>query len=585
MTRPARKPLQERLADIERRLEVLETVARTGQSVGAPTSTAAPAAPPVPVPVAPEATEPPPLPPDAGPRMLDVERLFRWAGGILLILAAAFLLSVALDRGWLTPVVRLVGGLAIGGALMGFGVALRRRSDAFATTLLTSGAVITYLMVWAGYQAYELIGAWVAGAGMLIVVAGLFVEVFRSNDVALSVLATLGGFATPFLLVIAGEGLADTTGISIPIIAYLGAFVVLTGVVHVVVGWRLFQVVAAGLAVVAGVLLLASGTPTDGWRPDAIPLSLYFLLIALAHWAVPAVLRRSIEARRETRPPVHSVSRAIDDALALLVRAAGFVLLPILLAVVAGQWAMDPVEAGRTALVLAAGAALVGALASDLDDVINWLLAAVMLAIGLVLVLEEDYHALAIAGEGVAILVAGHYARGHRANAVAGHVLVALGSVMAGVRLLAAFGETGVAVPAVAALVVLLLVAAGWVAEDRMRAGWWGVAYVGSLLLLRHLFGSGDVGIGLTTGVWAMIGLGLVLGGRRRFARPLEVTGLLTLGAVAVRLLEHLGDLEPLVRVAVFLGIGALLLVGGWYLRPVPGEEPEEAREEHPIGV
>jgi uncharacterized membrane protein len=517
--------------------------------------------------------------------VLDVERLFRWAGGILLVLAAAFLLSVALERGWLTPLVRLTGGLAIGATLMGLGVGLRRRSDGFATTLLTTGAVITYLMLWAGYEAYGLIGSWAAGGGMLLVVAGLFAEVFRSNDVALSVLATLGGFATPFLLVVAGEGLTDTAGVSVPLVSYLGVFVVLTAVVHSVVGWRLLQLFAAGGAVFAGGLVLASSTPTEGVRSGAVAMTVYFVLVALAYWAVPALFRPGIEARRAGRAPSLPLSRAVDDALGVLVRLAGFVLLPILLAVVSSQWGLDPEEAGVVALVLAVTAGLVGAFSEDLDDVVNWLLSAVLLAIGLVLLFDADYHALVLAGEGTAILMANHFAKGHRVNAVAGHVAVGIGSLIAGVRLLSAFGEPGTAVPLVAALVVALLATAGWATGDRMRLAWWSVGYAGTLLLVRHLFGASDVGVGLTTGAWAIVGLGLVVVGRRRFGRATELAGLLSLGAVAVRLLEHLGDLEPLVRVAVFLGIGALLLVGGWYLRPSPEADEVEIPDEEPIGV
>ncbi len=585
MTRPARKPLQDRLTDIERRLEVLESVARSSQSTQVASAVATEATPPTAPLLAASTTVPPPPPPDAEPRVLDVERLFRWAGGILVVLAAAFLLSVALERGWLTPLVRLAGGLAIGATLMGLGVGLRRRSDGFATTLLTTGAVITYLMLWAGYEAYGLIGSWVAGGGMLLVVVGLFVEVFRSNDVALSVLATLGGFATPFLLAIAGESLTDAAGVSVPLVAYLGVFVVLTAVVHAVVGWRLLQLFAAGGAVLAGGFVLASSTPIDGVQSGAVAMTAYSILVSLGYWAVPALLRPGIEARRAGRAPALPLSRAVDDALGVFVRLAGFVLLPVLLAVVSSQWGLDPDEAGVVALVLAVAAGLVGAFSEDLDDVVNWLLSAVLLAIGLLLLVDADYHALVLVGEGTAILVANHFARGHRANAVAGHVAVGIGSLIAGIRLLSAFGGSGAAIPLAAALVVALLGTAGWATGDRMRLAWWSVGYAGALLLVRHLFGASDVGVGLTTSAWAIVGLGLVIVGRRRFGRATEFAGLLSLGAVAVRLLEHLDDLEPLVRVAVFLGIGALFLVGGWYLRSSPEEDQSEVPDEESAGV
>ncbi|NND83986.1 MAG: DUF2339 domain-containing protein [Acidimicrobiia bacterium] len=585
--RPAKKPLQERLADIERRLDVLESDRRPAPSTSAPHTQPPPLAPQTqsPPPLAPEAFQPPALPPDRVRQPLDLERVFRWSGAVLLVLAATFLLSVALDRGWLTPAVRLVGGIGLGVVLAGLGVRARPRSDAFATTLLATGALITYLMVWAGLELYGLLGPWTAGIGMLVVVGGLFAEVLRSDDVALASLATLGGFAVPFLVVAAGEDLT-AGGSAGAILVYLVVLLVLTSAVHLAVGWRILQVVAAGTAVLAGLLVLFSATPTDPFDVDAIGLSAYFALVAVAFWAVPAAFRPDIERRRARRLPVHVISRAVDDALGIPVRLAGFPLLLILLGVIGSLWELEATEAGLVALLMAGLAAVIATISSDLDDVVNWLLAAALVAVGLVLLLDEDFHGVALLAEGTAVLVAARYANGHPANRVTGHVLGGIGAAIAILGLLADFGEPGWGPPLVAGIVVALLAAGGWLVEGRARAGWWGAAYVGAMLLARHVLGDGDVGIGIATGLWALVGLVVLLVGRRLGQGPIEVGGWATLGVVAVRLVDHLGDLEPLVRVAVFLVIGVVFLVGGWFARTDrPRTEEEPVDEDHPVGV
>lgn len=573
--KPARKPLQERLSEIERRLDALEADAPPAQPAPTPVQTPAP-------PLAPEASQPPLLPPEPDRRPIDLERLLRWSGGVLLVLAATFLLSVALERGWLTPTVRLVGGIGVGLALVGLGVRVRPRSDGFATTLIATGAVITYLMVWAGYELYALLGPWTAGVGMVLVVGGCLAEVLRSDDVALASLATLGGFAVPFLLLAAGEDPVGTSAVGI--LVYLATFLLLTGAVHLAVGWRILQIVAAGAAVLAGLLVLLNAAPTDPSNADAIGLSVYFGLVAIVFWALPALLREGLDERRARRLPAHAIARGIDDVLDLPVRLAGFPLLLVLLGVVGFLWELGPTGVGTLAFVLAGLAALVALAASDLDDVVNWLLSAGLVAVGLVLVLDERAIGTALLAEGAAILLASRYAGGHTANRVAGHVVGGVGAVVTLVVLHVEFGFPGWGTPVATLVAVGVLAAGGWSVSGRARAAWWGVGYVVAMLLVRHLLGDGDVGVGVTTAAWALVGLGLLLVGRRDQRRPLEVAGWSTLAVVGIRLFDHLGDLEPLVRVLVFFGIGALFLGGGWLARSSTGEVDEEEGPRDRVG-
>ena len=207
------------------------TAPATRTEAGAPTAAAAAAAiphippspqfPPPQFPAPAVAAEPGAAPPIVAPRPKLSERwgaptsedgigsaerfigikLFGWGGGLAILLAAAFFLKLAFDRGWISPEVRIAMGAAAGLALLlGGEILVRRDLRGVAAAVAGSGIAILTLTNWAAFALYALSGFPVAFAlGCAITVIGYAWSVWRSLVLTL-LLAEIGGFLTPVLI-------------------------------------------------------------------------------------------------------------------------------------------------------------------------------------------------------------------------------------------------------------------------------------------------------------------------------------------------------------------------------------------------
>ena len=121
-------------------------------------------------------------------------------GMVALIFGVAFFISLAIDRGWLGEVERVMLGLAGGLAFLAAGEYWRRRYAVWAQTVTGGGLAILYLSVYGAFALYELISPMTAfGAFSLITLAGAALSL-RHESAAVAVFSILGGFATPVLL-------------------------------------------------------------------------------------------------------------------------------------------------------------------------------------------------------------------------------------------------------------------------------------------------------------------------------------------------------------------------------------------------
>lgn len=179
---------------------------------------APPASPPV-VPPAPPVAPPPPPPPAPGtPAVVatDAEavvgkRWLTWSGMALLFLGAVFLLKYAYDQDWLgrviTPPLRIALIGAGAAALLAWGLRLQRRGMAAIGQGVAGGAIaLGYLCVYGAWSPKLLIvsqpllsahGAFALMAAITALGVGLAV---RRDALAMSVMALIGGFATPVLI-------------------------------------------------------------------------------------------------------------------------------------------------------------------------------------------------------------------------------------------------------------------------------------------------------------------------------------------------------------------------------------------------
>ena len=121
-------------------------------------------------------------------------------GILAVVIGVGFFLKLAFDNDWIGETGRVVLGLAGGVGLLGGGEYWRRQYAVWAQALTGGGIAILYLSVFAAFALYELIPPLPAlGFSVLVTLtaAGL---ALRYEARAIAVLGILGGFAAPLML-------------------------------------------------------------------------------------------------------------------------------------------------------------------------------------------------------------------------------------------------------------------------------------------------------------------------------------------------------------------------------------------------
>ena len=127
-------------------------------------------------------------------------------GILALVIGIGFLLRLAFDNDWIGETGRVVLGSATGVLLLGGGEFWSRRYPAWAQAVIGGGVAVLYLSLFAAFVLYELIAPVPAlGLAGLVTAAAAGLSV-RHESRAVAVLALLGGFATPLFL---ADSLAD----------------------------------------------------------------------------------------------------------------------------------------------------------------------------------------------------------------------------------------------------------------------------------------------------------------------------------------------------------------------------------------
>jgi uncharacterized membrane protein len=200
-------------------------------------------------PAAPPKTPPPPARPTAAPprrrpaALLSPEqwigqRLLLAVGVVALILAAGYLLRLSFDRGWISPVMRCIGG-AFSGVIVGaVGWRLQPRYRTYGAALIGCGAAIIYLSVWAAARLYGVLPPTTGIVGLALVSVSLAMIAYAINVEALGTTAALGAFFAPLLL---GRDRANAD----LLLLYLASMAVGLGLVAARQRWRLTTFVIA----------------------------------------------------------------------------------------------------------------------------------------------------------------------------------------------------------------------------------------------------------------------------------------------------------------------------------------------------
>lgn len=128
------------------------------------------------------------------------ENLANKIGISILVLGISFFVKYAIDNNWINEVGRVVIGLACGGLLIVIAHYFRNSYRSFSSVLVGGGISVFYFTIAFAFHEYKLLSQ---TSGFIIMIVITAFAVFLSllyNRLELAVLATLGGYLTPFLI-------------------------------------------------------------------------------------------------------------------------------------------------------------------------------------------------------------------------------------------------------------------------------------------------------------------------------------------------------------------------------------------------
>jgi uncharacterized membrane protein len=128
------------------------------------------------------------------------ENLINKIGIAILILGISFFVKYAIDKNWIREGNRVIIGLICGAILIGIAHRIRNQYRAFSSVLAGGGLAVFYFSIAFAFHQYHLIDQQAAFIIMIVITAlGVLLSLLYDR-LELSILATIGGFITPFLV-------------------------------------------------------------------------------------------------------------------------------------------------------------------------------------------------------------------------------------------------------------------------------------------------------------------------------------------------------------------------------------------------
>lgn len=128
------------------------------------------------------------------------ENLANKIGIAVLVLGIAFFIKYAIDKNWINETGRVIIGLISGSILIGLAHYYRNSYRSFSSVLVGGGLSVFYFSIAFAFHQYQLIGQLPAFIAMVVVSAFAVALSLYYNRQELAILATIGGFITPFLV-------------------------------------------------------------------------------------------------------------------------------------------------------------------------------------------------------------------------------------------------------------------------------------------------------------------------------------------------------------------------------------------------
>lgn len=528
---------------------------------------------------------PPPVPPWAGPVAkpafdFDVtpERFVRWAGLVLVALAAIFLVSTAIERGWIGPELQLAGATAAGLGLLAAAFRLRDHGPGWPTSLGIAGATVLAFCATATHTWLDLVPAPAAVVAVAAASAVSVAAAWRLGRESVAVAAGLAALWVPPTL-----GLPSDLSTDLMAVALAGTVVTATGLGLV----RPWPLVRTGISWLAALMLLGLLAEIDQTHdrvtlPGGGPGSAMAVALATAALWLGPVLATHLVGRR---PIAEDGGRPTDTPFAVdgYLSTVGQQLAAIdhrLLAVVPG-WCWLAVAAvagtdrsrpfGLLGLAVAAGFALLTAgtwlRPPRALGLVQALGVSGVTAVALVAVIDGPLLMVALTVQTAVTVVVARRFR-DPALGVSAAVTAAAAGLLVVSDILRTIAERDPSVGGAAAQAVVVgatgasaLVVNRFGRRDLAEPAFV-VAWVLTLLWAVATFLPGPQGNVVVSALWATMAVGAVVAGLRWISSTVRTVGLLTLALAVGKLLT-----VDLAVVDVFWRVGLFFLIGAGLLR------------------
>lgn len=128
------------------------------------------------------------------------ENLANKIGIAILVLGISFFVKFAIDKNWINESGRVIIGLISGGILVVVAHYIRNTYRSFSSVLVGGGLTVFYFTIAFAFHQYNLMSQQAAFIIMVVITAFAVVLSVFYNRMELAILATVGGFITPFLV-------------------------------------------------------------------------------------------------------------------------------------------------------------------------------------------------------------------------------------------------------------------------------------------------------------------------------------------------------------------------------------------------
>ncbi|MDQ5954636.1 MAG: hypothetical protein QG583_564 [Patescibacteria group bacterium] len=115
-------------------------------------------------------------------------------------LGVAFFIKYAFDNNWVDEAGRIMIGVIVGMILFGIGQYLRKEYENFSEVLMGGGIAVLYFSIFAAHSFYSLIDPFTTSIFLFLITLFSILIGIVNKDETLSIIGTIGGFVTPFLV-------------------------------------------------------------------------------------------------------------------------------------------------------------------------------------------------------------------------------------------------------------------------------------------------------------------------------------------------------------------------------------------------